>query len=163
MTIKLESTPVLEGMNAAWNTLEPIYDLYGKKTIERGEKLRHVSNSPLSTLFYFIDMGFYPPPELLLALHDCWDTYQAGYGHISLEQAFFGNSRQKSGNYAKRNGARFERMAMRWIFDGLISKGVSRTQAAEAVSAQFGGKLEPESILRIFRSRKFLPLVTPEK
>ena len=147
----------------AWGALEPMYRLNGKKIIKRGEALKNIANSPLTTFFYFIDMGFYPPPELLLTLSECWTSYEAGGGHTSLEQAFLGRSPQKSGNYAKRDRAKFKRMAMRWDFDDLVRKGSTRLEAAEAVSELFGGKPEPESILRMFRGKNFLPKGTAEK
>jgi len=154
--------PVLNGMNYSWEVLEPLYQLNGKKIIERGEELKSIARSPLSALFYFIDLGFYPPPELLLALLDCWEIYEAGgRGRISLEEAFLGRASPKAGNYAKRSAARFRRMMMRYNFDELLREGATRMQAAEAVSAQFGGKPEPESILRMFRGRNPVPVPKP--
>ncbi|WHZ20704.1 MAG: hypothetical protein OJF55_002853 [Rhodanobacteraceae bacterium] len=140
-------------MNEAWDELQPLYEVNGKCIVERGADLQRVSSSPLSALFYFVDMGFYPPPELLFALHDCWETYESAGGRTSLEQAFLGKTVQKSGNYAKRQNAKFQRMVMRWNFEKYIQDGLTRTQAAEIISEVWGGKPEPESILRMFRTK----------
>jgi len=98
-----------------------------------------------------VDMGFYPPPELLLTLLDCWDTYEAGGGSISLEEAFLGKPVQKAGVYAKRSSAKFKKLARQWEFAALLKAGKSRQEAAEAVAELFPNGPEPESILREMR------------
>lgn len=143
--------PVLDGMNEAWEELEPLYQVSGHPIMERGAALSRVSSTPLSALFYMIDMGFYPPPELLLTLLDCWETYRAGGGDVSLEEAFLGKPVQKGGVYAKRKSSQFKRMVRQWEFAGLLREGKSRKEAAEIISERFGGRPEPESILREMR------------
>lgn len=158
-----ENYPFIDGLSVAWSELEPSYALNGEPTIERGAELRRVSSSPLSALFYFIEMGCYPPPELLLGLADCWDTYSANAGKLSLEESFLGRSIPKAGNYAARSSKKFVRIMMRSDFEKLIREGCTRKQAAEAVSKAVGGKPEPESILRMFRGSKVKGHANPEK
>lgn len=143
--------PVLRSLSESWDELDSQYVIGDRHFIERGESLRNVAGSPLSALFYFIDMGFYPPPELLLTLLDCWDAYEAGGGKTSLEEAFLGRSRQSAGNYAKRQHAKSKKFAMRWEFDSLLRTGMKRADVAEAVSIKFGGKPDADSILRMMR------------
>src|SRR5690606_20370602 len=54
--------PVIDGLNYAWEQVEPDYRIAGKSVIERGHELRKVSETPLAALFYFIELGMYPPP-----------------------------------------------------------------------------------------------------
>lgn len=148
---KASDYPVLDGLNYAWEQVEPDYRVAGKSVIERGQDLRKVSETPLATLFYFIEMGMYPPPELLLALNDCWITYTANGGSISLEEAFIGKPKKGAGNYASRKRARFRKMKIQWDFAGFLGQGATRTQAAEALSQLLGGKPDADSILRMCR------------
>lgn len=160
---KASDYPVLDGLNEAWEEIAPQYQVNGRPIMSRGSTLRNTAASPLAALFYMVDMGFYPPPELLLALLDCWDTYSAGAGRMTLEEAFLGPPVPKSGNYAARSQKRFKRMAMRSNFFRFIRDGMTREQAAEAVSCAVGGTPEPESILRMFRGPEWRPKITPEK
>lgn len=146
--------PVLDGFNEAWEELDSQYAINGKSIIERGADLRRVSGTPISAFFYFVDMGFYPPPELMLALHDCWETYMANMGTMSLEEAFIGKPKKGAGNYASRKGSSFKRMKMQWDFADFMGQGLSRSQAAEALSQLLGGKPDADSILRMFRGVK---------
>ena len=141
----------------AWDALEPIYAYNGKNTVERGEELRRVSGSPLSALFYMIDMGIYPPPELLLTLLDCWNTYSWSSGGMSLEEAFLGKPVQKAGNFAKRSRAKHQKVFIEFQFLKEVRAGRSREDAAATVSEMVGGKPEPESILRMVRGLKPRP------
>lgn len=143
--------PVLEGLAEAWEQVESVQTFHGEPCIERGEKLERVAQSPLAALFYMADMGFYPPPELLLTLLDCWESYIASGGAISLDEAFLGKPVQKAGNYAKQRSSKFNKFMRRMEFHKLTREGKSPMEAAEAISELFGGRLEPESILREMR------------
>lgn len=151
---KASNYPVLDGLNEAWEELEPLYTFNEKSILERGTQLRRVSANPLSAFFYFVGMGFYPPPELMLTLHDCWKTYTTGDGAISMEEAFIGKPKRGAGNYASRSNSRFRRMKMQWDFADFMGQGLTRIQAAEAVSQLVGGKPDADSILKMFRGTR---------
>ncbi len=158
---KASNYPVLDGFNEAWEELDSLYAINGKSIIERGADLRRVSGNPMSTFFYFVSMGFYPPPELVLTLHDCWETYTGSGGAMSLEEAFIGKPKKGAGNYASRSSARFKRMRMQWDFADFMGQGLTRAQAAEALSQILGGKPDADSILRMFRGVK--PMKLPQR
>lgn len=142
--------PVVDALNEAWDSLEPLYQCEGVPCVKRGAA-SSASENPLSSLFYYIEMGFYPPPELMLALADAWSVYRAGCGAVTLEEAFLGRSVQKAGNYAKRDQAKLKKMRIRWEFAALLRNGRSRQEAAEEISNLFHGRPDADSILRDLR------------
>lgn len=140
--------PWVNEFNDAWDLID--YDLNGVSIIKRGKESK-TSDSLLGALFYYVDMGFYPPPEILAALLDSWEIYKAANGRITLEEAFIGAPRKGAGNYAKRKNASFQRLVMQWNFADFLGQGLTRMQAAEAISTLRGGKPDADSILRMFR------------
>lgn len=134
---------------ASW---EAIAEVRGGQ-MERGQDCR-ASKFPLSSLFYYVEMGFYPPPELLLALHSCWRVYEDACGEITLEEAFLGRPVQKAGNYARRRLSTMKWLRITWEFSDQLRSGKSRTEAAEAASSAVGGKPDADSILRMLRGWK---------
>jgi len=151
---KESDRPVVESFNEAWTQLAPLYEFQGKCVIERGSESVRVADAPLAALFYHIESGFYPPPELLLALLDAWQSYRNCGGHVSLEEAFLGPPKPKSGNYAKRKLARLNKMQMTWEMTKLLREGKTRIEAAECIadeSRRRGFEVEPETIVRTIK------------
>lgn len=146
--------PVLDGLNEAWKELEPLYQHEGRPLIGRGPDAPPVSDAPLSALFFFIEMGFYPPPELLLTLADCWSVYESSRGAVSLEEAFLGRPRKGAGNYARQKYSSLRQHCLEFEFQQLLNEGKSRTEAAEALAGKLGGKPDADSILRMMRGIK---------
>src|SRR5262249_51782807 len=141
-------TPCAE-LNATWRRL-------GEDVILRGEHLQTYGESPFKAFFFLIEMGFYPPPELLLTLHDCWVSYLNGAGVVTLEKAFLGATPRKAGNAAKRTNSAYRRMFMAVEYEKRVRDGMKPFDAAEEVSLLVGGKPDADSIVRMFRphSRK---------
>lgn len=142
--------PTVDSFNEAWELLDNLYEFQGEPVHKRGAESQCAA-TPLATLFYCIEMGFYPPPELMLALLDDWHAYRSSNGVMSLEQAFLGRTVQKAGNAAKRFNSTQLKLRMRFEFARLLREGKSRQEAAEAVSQILPGSPEPESILRELR------------
>jgi len=90
-----ENYPALNGLESAWQLLntEGDYEVL---------KLRNDDQStPLDQFLYCMEMGFYPPPEVLLAISRCFDYYNMRAGKVELEDAFFPESRKRGvGNHA---------------------------------------------------------------
>ena len=146
------------GLVESWNALE--YDFLDN----RGAKLRSTASTPFAALFYYFEMGFYPPPELAFALSDVFNNYTASAGKIKLENAFFGPTRKRAGNFAAREHSKFKWLSLSWDFCKLVENGMSRTKAAEEFSNQLANKIDADSILR--KMRGIPPLFTkraPEK
>ena len=156
-----DDRPMIDSLSIQW---EAIRDSTGMSDEEygRGLHLRRTADTPLSALFYFIEMGFYPPPELLLGIADTWQRYMRGGGALTLEDAFFGPPRKGIGNHAARKHSRYRHMWMQWKFHRMIHNGMSRNEAAEEVSRGLGGKPDADSILRMMRGFPGPAIETPE-
>ncbi len=89
--------PVLEALEESWKLLE---DYYNNPIEDAVDRSRIIQTTPLSAFRYMIEAGIYPPPEVLLALDDCFNMYMAQKGEVELEQIFFGDKKRGVGNYA---------------------------------------------------------------
>ena len=57
------------------------------------------SSTPLNAFRYFLDIGVFPPPEILLAIAECFERYFQAEGQLELEEVFFSRPRkQRIGN-----------------------------------------------------------------
>jgi hypothetical protein len=95
--------PVLDGLEQSWQVLNSYYGNYDNNSpvINRHE-LRKEAGTPLGCFLNLLESGFYPPPEILLALADGFRTYFTAEGHLELEEIFFGKPLRGSGNFSKR-------------------------------------------------------------
>lgn len=57
---------------------------------------------PTEILTTCVEKSHYPPPEVLIAISDCFLAYFISAGKLSLEEAFFGAPKKGVGNYAAR-------------------------------------------------------------
>jgi len=137
--------PMMQTLNTAWDSMDADF-------VDRGEKLRTTSDCPFSVMFYCLEMGMYPPPELLFVLQDCWAIYLNNIGHMTLEEAFLGPTVKGVGNYASRKHSRYRLLGLRWRLDALIREGKTKKEAAEILSNQYNGKPDADSILRMMRA-----------
>ena len=112
------------------------------------------SDEVLSSIFYYLEFGFYPPPELLLLLHERFDVYMAGEGDVSLEEAFFGPPHRKVGNYAARRRSNgLYGFSSFHLLQGK-KQGFSQHEIAEKFIEENKLHVEPESLLRAVRRKK---------
>jgi hypothetical protein len=54
-----------------------------------------LGKTPLDAFMFFLERCQYPPPEILIALSDCFNLYLGAGGSLELEQVFFANKRVK--------------------------------------------------------------------
>ena len=148
-----EDYPSLSGLELTWNIIKAHE---ASPADMRGER---AADNPLSALFYYVDMGFYPPPEVLLALMDAFDVYNASEGVISLEEVFFGPTKRKAGTYAKRTATKMRRFHWGFSMERHIRRGATKARAAELVAQEWRGRYEPETIARL----ALLPRVRAQK
>ncbi len=146
--LSLESAnyPVLDSLESMWKGIKVHYDDW--VDFEGGNDL---SRTPFQGLIYYIEMGVYPPPELLLNVVSLYDDYILSGGSLTLEEAFFGETIKGVGNHA----ARKERNSLLSHLRFLIATTNDKTQLqlAEEVVDKFQSKIEPESLLRHFRRK----------
>lgn len=98
-----EDFPVLDGLESSWQHLEDFYNSDAGQTIIDRREDERLAESPLKAFTYYIELGFYPPPEIMLAVNDCFSVYNMCCGEIELEEAFFGARPKGKGNQAKRS------------------------------------------------------------
>lgn len=84
--------PGLAGLEYTWRKLEREYEVI--------DRLKHSSDNPLVSFEYLVESGFYPPPEILLAIRLCIRRYLDAKGDISLDESFFGLPHKKRSSYA---------------------------------------------------------------
>lgn len=147
-----EDYPVLEGLETAWKAAHG-------EDVEQGYYPRddQPADNPVTAIMYCIDMGFYPTPELMLTMLDCFEQYKTGV--CDLETAFFGKPLQKAGKYNQREGQKFRDMIIKFRFSELLSAGETRAKAAEQIALEMethprfiGYKpIDADSILRMLR------------
>lgn len=114
------------------------------------EQLEEWGDHPISALFNLVDDGLFPPPELLLTMTEMFTAYMAGRGKLSLEEAFFGPTKRKAGNFAQRFAIQGDRFM--WglkLLQLMRQGGYSKGRAAEILAEQLGGNVEPETIARV--------------
>ena len=130
-------------------------DSYWRDTVRL---LRHFSMQDGQKIVGFMDAigcGFYPPPEVLFAVHDAFEAYLAADGKRSLEEVFFGKPTPKLGNYAARMHAERRKVFLALKTELLMRKGMSQIDAAEKVgleAEQHGYRaIDAETIARLHR------------
>lgn len=138
--------PALDGLESSWQLLNAHYDGVVKR--DEDEK---TANNPLSSLCFHVELGFYPPPEILLAICDALSAYKASQGQMSLEEAFFGPPKRKAGNYARQFARDIWKLSLYMEFDRLIRDGLTKAKAAEILSEKRQGNPSPETIARMIR------------
>lgn len=152
---ELDSHPEAGGdLNRAWKMIAPSYDLGSEGGPIVGKELSTLCETPLEALFALATFGQYPPPELLILLTYCLDRYFMGGGKVSLEEVFFGKPVSRTGNRASRSALQSRKWLLEYEFLSRVKKGMSRSKAAESVSAKYNGKPDADSILRMMRGKK---------
>lgn len=147
--------PVFDGFKLSWTDIDG--------SAERGGQLRNVAESPLAAFFYFVNGGMYPPPELMLVLSDCWEIYKANNGEMTIEESFIGPTKKGAGNFSKRDNSKMRKVLMQWNFLKMLREGLTRMQAAEAISLAHNGKPDADSILRMMHGIARKRSKKPEK
>ena len=134
-------------LEETWQMLSSCYESHEPvdRDIMRADEI-------LPAIFYQLDFGFYPPPELLLLLRERFEVYMAAQGKVSLEEAFFGAPRRNAGNYAARSGDSYHGLATA-MHNGK-ENGLSQLEVAEQYAEKRNIHVEPESLVRAERRRK---------
>lgn len=95
LTVTETQHPFLEGLEHTWQKISSDYGQLFQR--EEDEKF---ASTPLKALGCLVDMGFYPPPEILLSILACFELYYSSGGEIELEDVFFGPRKRGVGNNA---------------------------------------------------------------
>ncbi|WP_348767866.1 hypothetical protein [uncultured Salinisphaera sp.] len=157
-----EDYPVLDGLETAWQELSDLYDF--PWTDEKTRESFYDSESPITAIIYAVEMGFYPPPEVMLALLSRWDEYMRSVGEKDLETAMIGPLRRRTGNYARREIKGMQPYAWAGEIARAVEKeDISRIQAATDLVERWNLQIDPESVLRMVRDTPFQKLRLQKK
>ena len=141
--------PVLASLNESWAILEEKYQVINRED---------VASSPLGALDYYFDLGFYPPPEIILSILDCYQYYLAMRGKVTLEDVFFGKLERGVGNHSARKARIKDLQSFDFMnfFEDLSKTNQNKSQydLAEEYINKFNLDDEPESFLRKYRRYK---------
>lgn len=98
----LSHKTVLSGMEDDWQliTQSAAMNLRLEKSVDTEDPLgmrgdEKTSSTPLNAFRYFLDLGLFPPPEILLAIAECFERYFQAEGQLELEEVFFSRPRKK--------------------------------------------------------------------
>lgn len=136
--------PVLESLERVWGVIEG-----EQSVVKREDADRARADSPLSSVMYHIDSGFYPPPELMLALVDAWSEYQQAAGRRTLEECFLDSPKRKVGNDASQHKTKITNAYLFFTMQTLIKEGATQIAAAESVAADLN--MDVETVARMYR------------
>lgn len=89
-----EDYPVLNGLEDTWDVIDSL-----GLSIPRSEA-NDISDTPLGALTYYLEDGCYPPPEILLAVLNCFEHYMNKGGALELEDVFFNDKKNRIRNHA---------------------------------------------------------------
>ncbi|NRP15232.1 hypothetical protein [Marinobacterium sp. xm-a-152] len=116
------------------------------------------ADNPLLAFMKCVERCQYPPPEIIIAINDCFRLYFAGGGKIELEEIFFANRRiPKLGN----NSAQIAKHDKHNLFQTLCKmeshKPKDKRKSMVVLAEEYLGKRgladkDPESFLRQHRA-----------
>lgn len=89
----------LSSLDAAWREMSTDYGEFLCR--DRDEAF---GNTPLEACLMLLRMGYYPPPEILVAVADCFDEYFVHCGEIELDR-FFKDRKRGLGDFATQRAA----------------------------------------------------------
>ncbi|WP_116364205.1 hypothetical protein [Parahaliea mediterranea] len=89
----------LSELDAAWKKLSADYGEFLSR--ERDEAF---GSTPLEAFLMLIRQGYYPPPEILLAVADSFDAYFLSHGDVEMDK-FFKERIRGYGDFATRRAA----------------------------------------------------------
>lgn len=113
-----------------------------------------VAEYVLAAIDAHTEMGYYPPPELMLALSALLNEYLDGKGKLSLEEVFFGKPRRRTGSFAVRSVKHGRDLFTDAVTRAAAKGGQSEGKVGdilESVSALVFRRTDAESLLRAKR------------
>ena len=134
----------LKKLEQLWTKMEPDFKPFNREV--------SVADNPISEFTYYVEMGKYPPPEIMVELMEAFLKYFESDGDISLEEAFFGSphSKRKSISYKQNYFLRHADFEV-FIFEGDFC---SLNDAAEKFLADRPEETDQDSFLRDYRRWK---------
>ena len=111
-----------------------------------------VADNPISAFTYYLEMGKYPPPEIMVEVMDGFLEYFNSRGDKSLDEAFFGTKHKKYGSLSYKQDYSLRYSAFAWfIFKGEFT---SLDDAAEEFLKPIAEEIDQDTFLRNYRRWK---------
>ena len=140
-TTKHES---LEKLELLWTKIQPDFGPFNREV--------SVADNPISAFSYYVEMGKYPPPEIMIDIMLGFNTYLESKGDISLDQAFLGitHSKYKSLSFKQQSALKYAEFD-RFVYGAQFK---SLDDAAELFLSNISDEIDQDSYLRDYRRWK---------
>ena len=134
----------LEKLELLWAKVEPDFKPFNRQV--------SVADNPISAFTYYVAMGKYPPPEIMIDVMLGFNTYLESKGDISLDQAFLGitHSKYKSLSFKQQSALKYAEFE-RFVYNGQFK---SLDDAAELFLSNISYEIDQDSYLRDYRRWK---------
>ena len=134
----------LEKLELLWAKIEPDFKPFNRQV--------SVADNPISAFTYYVEMGKYPPPEIMIDVMLGFNTYLESKGDISLDQAFLGitHSKYKSVSFKQQSSLKYAEFD-RFVYSGHFK---SLDDAAELFLSNISYEIDQDSYLRNYRRWK---------
>ena len=141
---KIDASSAAESLEKLWEKLESDFGPFNREV--------SVADNPISAFSYYVEMGKYPPPELMIDIMLGFNTYLESKGDISLDQAFLGitHSKYKSLSFKQQSALKYAEFD-RFVYNGDFS---SLDEAAEFFLSKILDEIDQDSYLRDYRRWK---------
>ena len=113
--------PEISRLEQSWGVVEPPWPNVPRESGPR------VAEHVLTAIDAHVVMGYYPPPELLLALSSLLTEYMDAKGKLTLEAVMFGKPKRRTGCFAARS-----QKQMRDSFTDALTRVAARHGKPEA-------------------------------
>ena len=111
-----------------------------------------VADNPISAFTYYLEMGKYPPPEIMMEVMDGFLEYLNSRGDKSLDEAFFEAKHKKYESLSYKQDYSLRYSAFEWfIFKGEFT---SLDDAAEEFLKPIAEEIDQDTFLRNYRRWK---------
>lgn len=144
--INSKGYPALSSLEEIWQLIDNESDIPFTR-----EEIKDISGNPLGSISYIIEMGYYPPPELLLCLSECFNVYLSGGGSLELEEIFFGKPKKGLGNHAARFKKDLSMLDFKLRLEAKNNPDKTQIQIAVDYISENNLEIDPESLLRTYR------------
>ena len=141
LTTKHES---LEKLELLWAKIESDFKPFNREV--------SVADNPISAFTYYLEMGKYPPPEIMMEVMEGFLEYFNSRGDKSLDEAFFEAKHKKYGSLSYKQDCSLRYSAFEWfIFKGEFT---SLDDAAEEFLKPIAEEIDQDTFLRNYRRWK---------
>ncbi|MDG1950328.1 MAG: hypothetical protein P8J32_05975 [bacterium] len=139
--VKKKSQVLLE---KSWAKIESDFKPFNRKV--------SVAHNPISAFTYYLEMGKYPPPEIMVNVMEGFLNYFESHGDKSLDEALLGTKHTKYGSLSYKQEYFLRYSAFEWfIFEGEFT---SLDAAAEEFLKPFDEEMDQDTFLRNYRRWK---------